>query len=90
MTNMVQSNDPVRIINHDVDFHGKNPQSELLKKLSISGCAVIHNRFWYEPKVREDSVVVFNSEMLEIGTRGFLNAVVHRVKTNSNSYSESR
>jgi isopenicillin N synthase-like dioxygenase len=45
---------------------------------------------WYEPDVEDTSIVVFNSEMLEICTQGYLKAVVHCVKANPNSHIESR
>ncbi|QLH43886.1 MAG: isopenicillin N synthase family oxygenase [Coxiellaceae bacterium] len=49
-----------------------------------------HNDVWYEPIANDASIVIFNSEMLELATNGYLKAVVHRVKTNPNSYTESR
>lgn len=45
---------------------------------------------WYEPQVNDLSLVIFNSEMLEIATNGYLKAVVHRVKADPNSYTTSR
>lgn len=45
---------------------------------------------WYAPEVTECSLVVFNSEMLELCTQGYLKAVVHRVKANPNNHNGSR
>lgn len=48
------------------------------------------NGSWYEPIIQDNSIVLFNSEMLELSTNGFLKAVVHCVKANPNSYTDSR
>lgn len=48
------------------------------------------NGSWYEPIIHDDSILLFNSEMLELSTNGFLKAVVHCVKANPNSYTDSR
>ena|SRR3990167_320823 len=45
---------------------------------------------WYEPPMEKNDLVVFNSEMLEIATNDFFKAVVHRVKANPNSRTDSR
>lgn len=45
---------------------------------------------WYTPAVQEKSLVIFNSEMLDICTNGYLKATTHRVKANPNNHNGSR
>lgn len=49
-----------------------------------------HDGEWFEPKMNSLEIVMFNSEMLEICTNGHLRAVVHRVKSDPESNTESR
>jgi len=48
------------------------------------------NGIWYAPEVEPTSVVIFNGDMLDMCTNGYLKSVAHAVKANPNSYTESR
>ena len=45
---------------------------------------------WYSPKVDSEDIIFFNSEMVELCTRGLLKALPHQVKTDPTRKTESR
>ncbi len=48
------------------------------------------NGSWYVPEVNDSDLIVFNSDMIDLCTDGYLKSVSHRVIANPNSHTESR
>ncbi|MBY0543959.1 MAG: hypothetical protein K2Q14_00240 [Gammaproteobacteria bacterium] len=49
-----------------------------------------HDGNWYVPEIEKTEVIVFNSDMLDMCTKGYLKSVTHEVQTNSNNAFKNR
>lgn len=102
-SNMISgsNNHLLRIIHYPpTDKHLKIPRAaahtDICLFTMVLGCTFNglefqdNNGTWYEPELTNTSIVIFNSEMIDLITNGQLKAVMHRVKATPNGSSESR
>ncbi|MCX7120279.1 MAG: hypothetical protein NTZ67_00645 [Gammaproteobacteria bacterium] len=65
------------------EAHGDICLLTLLPNASSKGLALLDcNGTWHSPEIATNEIVVFNSDMLELCTNGYLKSTIHKVNLN--------